>query len=97
MSKDEDYKGRIVNVGTRGHIDHGVSASFSNELLCCSDVEFLRKTVDSLWQIIDDIDTMSDIAKSDDKFYRARVEKYQARRWKLGIVCDGYKLIVKET
>jgi len=64
----------------------------NDDLSKCGDVDFLRKTVESLWQIIDDIDTMSDIAKSDDKFYRSRVEKYQKRRWKLGITCDGYKL-----
>lgn len=58
----------------------------------CDDVEFLREAVDKLWQIIDDIDTMSDIAKENDKFYRARIEKYQKRRWASGITCDGYNL-----
>lgn len=32
------------------------------------------------------------VAKDDDKFYRARVERYQKRRWNLPIVTDGYKL-----
>lgn len=56
------------------------------------DVKFLRETVDKLWQIIDDIDTMSDIAKDSDKFYRSRIEKIQKRRWHLGIDCDGFDL-----
>ena len=76
--------------------------SDTNALLCCEiaeceDVKFLRDTVDKLWQIIDDIDTMSDIAKVDDKFYRAHVEKIQKRRWELGINCDGYQLFRKAT
>ena len=58
----------------------------------CNDIEFLRKAVDTLWQIIDDIDTMSDIAKESDKMYRAHVEKIQKRRWKVGIACDGYNI-----
>lgn len=67
-----------------------------SELSECNDIKLLRETVDKLWQIIDDIDTMSDIAKSDDHFYRCRVEKIQKRRWRLGISCDGYKLFFKE-
>lgn len=69
-----------------------------NQLISeCEDVEFLRKAVDELWQIIDDIDTMSDMAKSDDKFYRSRIEKYQQRRWKTGITCDGYNIFKDNT
>jgi len=38
-----------------------------------------------LWQIIDDIDTVSDMAKSNDTAYRNMIEKLQAKRWKTGI------------
>lgn len=45
-----------------------------------------------LWDIIDDIDTCSDMAKHDDKSYRQMVEKLQKKRWETGITTDGYKL-----
>ncbi len=49
-------------------------------------------TIEYLWQIIDDIDTMSDIAKNDDIGYRKKVEQLQNKRWKTGITSDGYTL-----
>ena len=45
-----------------------------------------------LWAIIDDIDTYGDMAKSDDKAFRAMVERRQKDRWKTGITTDGYTL-----
>ena len=52
----------------------------------------LISTIEYLWQIIDDIDTASDMAKYDNKEYRNIVEKKQKLRWKTGITTDGYKL-----
>lgn len=64
----------------------------------CSDVGFLRDAVEKLWDIIDDIDTYSDMAKSDDKFYRNRVERRQKDRWKeTSITSDGYELFKDNT
>lgn len=48
--------------------------------------------IDYLWQIIDDIDTASDIAKSDNGLYRKIVEGLQKKRWRTGITTDGYTL-----
>jgi len=48
--------------------------------------------IEFLWQLLDDIDTVSDMVKSDDAAYRKMVEKIQKRRWETGIDCDGYKL-----
>jgi hypothetical protein len=48
--------------------------------------------ITALWDIIDDIDTFSDMAKSDDKVYRALVERKQKERWKIPITTDGYNL-----
>ena len=45
-----------------------------------------------LFQLLDDIDTLGDIAKSDDAGYRAAVERIQKRRWESGIRTDGYEL-----
>ena len=50
--------------------------------------------IEILWDIIDDIDTYSDIAKSNDNAYRKLVECRQLDRWKTGITTDGYKLLM---
>lgn len=42
-----------------------------------------------LWKLLDDIDTVSDMAKGDDKAYRAAVERIQRRRFEVGST-DGY-------
>lgn len=52
----------------------------------------LIKTIEFLWQIIDNIDTAGDVAKSNDKAFRDIVEKQQKKRWQCGITTDGYKL-----
>jgi len=51
-----------------------------------------KQIIEYLWQIIDDIDTVSDIAKENDVVYRNMVEKLQKKRWNTGITTDGYKL-----
>ena len=51
-----------------------------------------KEIIKYLWQIIDDIDTASDIAKSDDALYRGMVEKLQKKRWNTGITTDGQTL-----
>ena len=51
-----------------------------------------KEIIEYLWQIIDDIDTASDIAKSNDAVYRNMVEKLQKKRWNTNITTDGYKL-----
>jgi len=58
----------------------------------CYDLLFLRAAVNKLWRIIDDIDSASDMAKDNDKWYRARVGDLQSQRWRLGITTDGYGL-----
>jgi len=51
------------------------------------------ETLDVLWGIIDDIDTIGDISRSDDKAYRSLVERKQRTRFaKTGITTDGYTL-----
>lgn len=54
-------------------------------------IEKLVSTVDFLWSILDDIDTASDIAKFDDRWYRQRVEFLQAKRHER-VTSDGYTL-----
>ena len=60
------------------------------------EIERLKSYVDKLWQILDDIDTYGDMAKSDDGLFRSLVEKKQKKRWELPITTDGYRLIYKD-
>ena len=60
------------------------------------EIERLSELIKSLWQIIDDIDTYGDMAKSNDALFRSLVEKKQKERWKLPITTDGYEVILKD-
>jgi deoxyribodipyrimidine photolyase len=51
------------------------------------------EALEKLWNIIDDIDTYSDMAKADEKLYRSLVERRQRQRFEeTGISTDGYEL-----
>ncbi len=54
--------------------------------------EMALKALETLWDILDDIDTASDMAKENDAWYRKRVEALQKKRWDTMITTDGYKL-----
>ena len=60
------------------------------------EIERLFGLIKSLWQIIDDIDTYGDTAKSNDALFRSLVEKKQKERWKLTITTDGYEIMLKD-
>ena len=47
-----------------------------------------------LFGLLDDIDTVSDIAKGNDKAYRKMVERIQNRRWETGMTTDGYRVFM---
>ena len=79
-----------MNEGKTPEATIQTEANVGEKISECTDIEYLRTLAEGLFQIIEDIDTMSDIAKGDDKFYRSRVEKYQKKRWKLGVITDGY-------
>lgn len=49
-------------------------------------VEQYRKVATHLWDIIDDIDTASDVVKDNDKLYRELVEMHQSFRWQHGFI-----------
>jgi hypothetical protein len=53
-----------------------------------------REIISFLFDLIDDIDTQSDVCKGDHKAYRKRVEKLQLLRYETGITSDGYKLFM---
>ena len=54
--------------------------------------EMALEALETLWDILDDIDTTSDIAKENDAWYRKRIEFLQKKRWDTAITTDGYKL-----
>ena len=60
------------------------------------EIEKLKSYIEKLWQIVDDIDTYGDMAKSNNAMFRSLVENKQKERWELPIITDGYKLIYKE-
>ena len=59
------------------------------------DIEFLRNEVKYLWKILDDIDTCTDMAKSNDKWYRQQVEKLVQKRFQ-NIETDGCEIYRRE-
>ena len=54
--------------------------------------EMALEALETLWDILDDIDTASDMARENDAWYRKRVEALQKKRWDTMITTDGYKL-----
>jgi len=46
-----------------------------------------------LWQMLDDIETYGEIAKSDDRLYRNLVERKHQERYTV-LASDGYRLYV---
>ena len=56
--------------------------------------EGYKQAATFLWGLLDDIDTAGDMAKADDKLYRAIVERHQRMRFNVGST-DGYSLELK--
>ena len=69
----------------KAHAEHG-----STSLRLAA--EMALEALETLWDILDDIDTASDMAKENDAWYRKRVEALQKKRWDTMITTDGYKL-----
>lgn len=66
---------------------------FGMKLKTLTDVELLQRLVRELWDIIDDIDTTSDLAKNNDQLYRNLVHKSQKKRHDF-LKTDGYELFL---
>ena len=82
---EQDNAIRSRAVGSNAGLGKPLSEGF--------DVKHLRAAIDFLWNLLDDIDTASDIAKADDKLYRAIVEAIQCRRHEL-VTSDGCSLFM---
>lgn len=57
----------------------------------------VEKDREFLWDLLDDIDTVSDAAKSDDAGYRRAVTRIQSRRHEVGESLDGQTITWKNT
>ncbi len=61
-----------------------------------TDVEYLQRVVIHLYDLLDDVDTADDMAKSDDAFYRGIVGRIQERKCESGVnSLDGYTLQIE--
>ena len=95
MKKDWEY------ISTAAIANHIESLDAAGDALDETVIELILENaqmmqiIETLWQIIDDIDTASDIFKSDDYAYRKYVEKKQAQRWQTGIETDGYMIDIE--
>jgi hypothetical protein len=72
-------------------------STYGQPLSECEDVQFLREQVEHLYQLLDDIDTASDMFKPCDSnegsfeaFYKYAMRRQAAKSYKLE--SDGYKL-----
>ena len=75
-----------------GALSH-LSVKLGTELHTVTDAHKLQRLVEHLWQIIDNIDTASDVAKDNDKLYMEIVHKWQKKRHEY-VKTDGYELFV---
>jgi len=57
--------------------------------------EEMHAVAQYLYQLLDDIDTATDMAKADDKLYRAIVERAQAKKAAVVAECDGYTVTLR--
>ncbi len=57
---------------------------------CKKDAERLESIAQYLYKLLDDIDTIGDMAKADDVLYRVLVEKTQVKKGQVVAECDGY-------
>lgn len=70
-----------------------MSHSLGIQLDQCTSIEGLQKVVEKLYDLLDDIDTAGDIAKSNDRQYRNLVEQLQQKKSNF-VRSDGFKLYV---
>lgn len=68
---------------------------FGTLLSECKDIKQLRMIAEQLYCVLDDISTMSDIAKGDDRGYRRGVEMIQLKKG-LYLESDGYHVYLKK-
>jgi len=63
-----------------------------------NDIKYLQRVVVHLYDILDDIDTADDMAKSDDDSYRKIVQRLQTMKNDSGVSSlDGYSLFISKT
>lgn len=94
MELEEKLEGKVAEVQAIPGYYPSSELEFNSPLEDCTDVQKLQKTVEFLWGLLDDIDTVGDMVKSNDVAYRAMVEKLQCKRFEV-VTSDGYDLFFK--
>lgn len=87
MNNEPKPQGAIEGTMGQSHSTAGLGKPLAE----VNNVDWLRQEVQRLWDLLDDIDTASDIAKGNDEWYRRRVEHLQAKRFD-SVTSDGYGL-----
>ena len=59
------------------------------------DIDVLQNMVAALWSLLDNIDTIEDIVKSNDKGFREGARKQHLKRHEI-LTSDGYELFLPE-
>ena len=94
MLSEAEFEEQLAEVQALPGYYPSSELEFNNPLEECTDVQKLQKTVEFLWGLLDDIDTVSDMVKSNDVAYRKLVEKLQCKRFEV-VTSDGYDLFLK--
>ncbi len=85
---DEDFYFKGVELTNENIFDE------SKKLQNCTDVKKLQYIINHLYDLLDDVDTLTDMCKNDDKTYRFLAEKLQKQKNEV-IDSDGYELFIK--
>lgn len=86
-SVQEKYKDVITHTGQIRISDMAKDAADT--------IQLLTNQVEFLWGLLDDIDTVGDMAKDNDKVYRTMVEKIHLKRQQVA-ESNGYKIFIKD-
>jgi hypothetical protein len=90
---DEKINGGIEAENSKGVLPIGTSAGLGVPLGEEKDPNKLREMAEKLWSLLDDIDTMDDVAKERDVYYRNCVREIQRKRFEI-LTSDGYGLFL---
>lgn len=81
------------NVSSPGPLG-SIKESVANIRSTTTEGKSYHEVAQRLYQLLDDIDTAGDIAKSDDVLYRSIVERTQSKKGHFVIECDGYTVLL---
>jgi hypothetical protein len=84
-------KTKLSPQADRAEANSGAVPGYGTPLAEIKDPDVLREMVDTLWSLLDHIDTLDDACRDNDKCFRNNTRKYQRERMKV-LESDGYNL-----